>query len=122
MKLVYLVNLVGGLSNLCIIALVGCGIFCVYHILRLMNTYELHDDTDPENVGARKGIKKWFYIFLVVFAIQCAIPSKQTMYEILGIGMVIDYVQNNDNAKALPDKALEAVNLWLDNIIENQKK
>ena len=43
------------------------------------------------------------------------------MYEIFGIGTVIDYVQSNDNVKKIPDKCIEAVNLWLDEKMEDIK-
>ena len=41
-------------------------------------------------------------------------PSTKDLYAIYGIGGVIDYVQSNETAKQLPDKAIEALDKWID--------
>lgn len=49
------------------------------------------------------------------------VPSKQDLYLIYGAGNVIDYCQGNPKVKELPDKAVEALNTWLDMINEKEE-
>ena len=42
------------------------------------------------------------------------VPTKQDMYLIYGLGSVVEYVQENDKAKEIPDKAVEAIIEWMD--------
>ena len=46
------------------------------------------------------------------------IPSKNEMYAIYGIGTVIDYVQDNQTAQGIPDKAIKAIDKYLDGVSE----
>lgn len=49
------------------------------------------------------------------------IPSTKEMLLIYGVGSTIDYVQSNDKAKQLPDKAVEALSRYLDEINKEDK-
>jgi len=57
-----------------------------------------------------------FGIIGVVF-----IPSKKDLLLIYGVGSTIDYIQSNDKAKKLPDKAVEALSRYLDEINKEDK-
>lgn len=41
---------------------------------------------------------------------------------ICGVGTVVDYVQTNEDIQKLPDKCIQALDLWVDNCIEEQQK
>lgn len=53
----------------------------------------------------------------------CAImtPSKQELYLIYGVGTIVDYCKGDSRAKEIPDKAIDALNRYLDSIKENEK-
>ena len=125
MKFIYFLNVVDSIHTLLIIALCIFGFFAIVYAIGVLNqlAYDPYDtpDDDP-GVEHYKG-KMWKFIwsFLFTFLLFSFIPSKQTMYEIFGIGTVIDYVQSNDNVKKIPDKCIEAVNLWLDEKMEDMK-
>jgi hypothetical protein len=40
---------------------------------------------------------------------------------IYGVGGTIDYIKSNDKAKKLPDKCIEALDKYLDNINKEEK-
>ena len=65
-------------------------------------------------------LKKWLWRFIVVMIIgiigDAFTPSKKEVLLIYGLGSTIDYVKSNDNAKELPDKAVEALTRYLDSI------
>lgn len=44
------------------------------------------------------------------------IPSKNDLLAIYGIGGTIDYIKSNDKAKELPDKVVDALTEYLDNL------
>jgi len=43
------------------------------------------------------------------------VPTTKEAYLIYGIGGTIDYVKNNKEANKIPDKAIKALNIFLDN-------
>lgn len=126
MKFIYLINVVDGFHTLLIIALWIFGVFALIYAIGMLTQLDSYNpfDTPDDDPGVKhyKG-KMWKFIwsFLFTFFLFSFIPSKQTMYEIFGIGTVIDYVQSNDNVKKIPDKCIEAVNLWLDEKMEDIK-
>ena len=126
MKFIYLINVVDSVHVLLIIALCIFGFFAVVYavgVLSQLDAYDIYDTSENgPSVNHYKG-KMWKFIwsFLFTFLLFSFIPNKQTMYEIFGIGTVIDYVQSNENVKKIPDKCIEAVNLWLDEKMEDIK-
>lgn len=81
-------------------------------------------DLDPSSSYQMGRIKvnnfmiKWcrpaVYIGLVAFILAILIPNTKQGYFIYGISNTIEYVQNNEKAKELPDKAVEALSRYLD--------
>lgn len=54
---------------------------------------------------------------LIVFSF--AIPSEKKLYAIYGIGSTIDYIQSNDKAKEIPNKAIDCIYKYLDDYSKN---
>lgn len=52
-------------------------------------------------------------IFLVLIIIT---PTTKEAYTIYGVGGTLDYLQSNEKAKQLPDKCIDALNLWVENL------
>lgn len=73
-------------------------------------------DDGPFQTLLRKAVRDWrLYAVTAVFGLGVLfIPSKQELLAIYGIGSVIDYVQDSDKAKQLPDKAVEALIKYLE--------
>lgn len=44
------------------------------------------------------------------------IPTTKEMYMIYGVGGTIDYLKENETAKKLPDKVINALDKWVDNL------
>lgn len=69
--------------------------------------------------------KKWLLATIAVMSVALVadilIPNRKDMLLIYGLGGTIDYVQSNDKAKQLPDKAVEALNKYLDTINEDKR-
>jgi hypothetical protein len=79
-------------------------------------------DEDYENMAI---CKKYLIIIITTIlstlAIKTFIPTTNDALAIYGIGSTIDYVKSNDTAKQLPDKAIQALDKYLDSINEDNK-
>lgn len=74
-----------------------------------------------ENSDARKRSYKYFRITIISFFVMMAslfIPSKQDMYIIYGVGGTIDYLQESEEAKKLPENVIKACNMFIEDSIE----
>lgn len=64
------------------------------------------------------------FIPTLILSIMCNIfiPTTKEAYIIYGIGGTIDYLQQNKDAKQLPDKCVKALNCFLDKEINDSTK
>jgi len=70
----------------------------------------------------RKFANKMFVVFGFSVLIAAITPSKEEAYFIYGVGSTIDYIQSNPKAKQLPDKCIDALNRWVDNLNEKEER
>jgi hypothetical protein len=56
--------------------------------------------------------------FICVF-LACIVPNKKDCYAIFGVGTVLNYVNNSEEAKQMPDNAMKAVNRYLESLAPN---
>lgn len=82
--------------------------------------------TDGFDVKTNNVMKKWIKRLLVISCISLVlamfIPSKRDLYLIYGLGPTIDYIQDSDKVKELPDKTVTLINQTLDKLIEEGKE
>lgn len=70
----------------------------------------------------RKFANKIFVVFGISVFIAAVTPTKKEACFIYGVGSTIDYIQSNPKAKQIPDKCIDALNKWVDNLNEKDKK
>lgn len=92
----------------------------------LISLYQYYANKDRERWEDEFRIaKKWLNItiiaILICLPLAIFIPSKKEMYLIWGVGSTIDYIKENDTAKQLPDKAIQALDKWFDSLTEDEK-
>lgn len=77
-----------------------------------------NDDEDDDNCF--KSIKKCFIISVVAVVLSgiglVFVPKTNEALLIYGVGTTIDYVDNNETIKQLPDKAVQALDKYLDSL------
>ena len=60
-------------------------------------------------------------VAFVVFALGAMFtPSTKEMMLIWGLGNTVDYIQENETVKELPDKCVKALESWADSLIEEE--
>lgn len=76
-------------------------------------------DEVPKNSGKRT---KLSIITTIIFGLGIILtPSKDEAYLIYGAGTIMDYCKGDQRVKEIPDKAIDALNRYLDSIKENEK-
>ena len=106
------------------IALVLLSIVSVFAIIIFScfkNPQSRRGYTQEELNRDKKIADKWLVPSILIFGISLLgsifIPSTKNAYIIYGIGGTIDYLKENKDAKKLPDKAVKALNAFIDNEI-----
>jgi hypothetical protein len=70
-----------------------------------------------EEVPIFKKVIKISIPTFIISTLLCAFtPTKEDMFLIYGVGGTIDYVKQNDKAKQLPDKCINALDAWVDSL------
>lgn len=69
----------------------------------------------------KKFTKSSIPISFLILLMGCMIPSTPQCYAIYGIGSTIEYIQNSEEAKKLPDNTIRALNSYLESITEENE-
>lgn len=79
--------------------------------------YLVGKSEDWEAVPIFKRIVKTSIPTLIIsLLLYVFIPTKEDMFLIYGVGGTIDYIKQNDKAKQLPDKCINALDAWVDSL------
>lgn len=104
--------LLGLLSNIQLFFTVAAVLILVFLIavgIEYLSTKGCNDeDNDLGKLLKRGLIAEIFCVVMCIF-----LPSEKQMYAIIGIGGTLEYLQNNDKAKRLPDKVIDAIDNYL---------
>ena len=117
MKLIYFAKVLDGISILSCVGMILFSCLIVVCFIAFLSEYE----EEREHRAIRWGKKcLWGALACAVVAIFC--PSQRDFYEIYGIGKTIDYIESNEQAKQLPDKVVNALDAWLDDLNKDKEK
>lgn len=61
-----------------------------------------------------------FATLIISSLIFVFVPTTKEAVLIWGVGSTIDYIQENETAKQLPDKCINALNDWVDNLSDSK--
>ena len=92
----------------------------------LVSMESLRSNEIEENwLTFKKYCKKFRNVLLPVFIVGILgigfCPTKNDMLLIYGVGGSIDYLRNNPTAQKLPDKCIEALDAWVDELFPEKK-
>lgn len=83
------------------------------------------EEVDENWLSFKKYCKKFRNVLLPVFIVGILgtgfCPTKNDMLLIYGVGGSIDYLRNNPTAQKLPDKCIEALDAWVDELFPEKK-
>ena len=81
----------------------------------------LFADGSEQRMSAVKDLIRTGVVALIVGFMLVFIPTTKEMLLIYGVGGTIDYIKCNDTAKGLPDKAIKALDKYLDELSKDKQ-
>lgn len=98
----------------------------IMFIVFLISMEDIRNEEVDENwLSFKKYCKKFRNVLLPVFIVGILgtgfCPTKNDMLLIYGVGGSIDYLRNNPTAQKLPDKCIEALDAWVDELFPEKK-
>jgi hypothetical protein len=111
MNEIYWITRLDTIQGFCIAILV-IGVACIF--ISIMRTIARVDSTEPSITSKFK----WLGITLTIIftPLTMFVPTSKDAMLIFGIGPTIDYIQNNETAKQLPDKCIDALDNWVESL------
>lgn len=118
MEEIYWLQRVGNINTL-MWTLFGITVAITLIFLIIAGITHIDSLSEKEEILAKKSLKKAIktgVVGIVLALVAVFIPTTNEMYAIYGIGGTIDYLKENETAKQLPDKVVNALDKWIDNI------
>ena len=82
----------------------------------------LTSDYEDDYIKLAKPIKLTIISTIVCGLCGIFIPGKNEACFIYGAGTIVDYCKENSKVKEIPDKAIDALNRYLDSIAKDKKE
>ena len=105
-----------------VVIILGIGALGLSIGYAIIHSAEIDDDDKRTAADLLKLTKRFIIAFVITGTVLLFTPSKKDLVLIYGLGPTIDYIQNSDKAKQIPDKAVEALLEYLENDKDNKDK
>ena len=109
------------LDGMVTLAGIACVVSTISFILLAILSFV---DAEDEIVMSGKRRRQWCrgsVIVLAISALMCLfVPGSKQAMLIWGLGQTVDYIQENEAVKELPDKCVEALEVWLESLTEEE--
>lgn len=114
MELLYWITRFDALHMVFYTILISSGILCGILIIALIigNT-EIEDHQFDFIV---KYLKIFVATFIITLSVKAFVPSTKEALMIYGVGSTIEYLKSNEKAMQLPDKCINALDAWIEEL------
>lgn len=113
MSELYWISIIGKLSILFWLCFALSIFSILINFILYANTYGYENN---ERALYKKLIKLSAIVMAICGLCEVVTPGKNEAYFIYGAGTIVDYCKDNPKVKEIPDKAIDALNRYLDNI------
>ena len=114
------------LKTILVVSGILAGAALIFWVIVYLSDPEYMPDGEESKRGFLKIGSKTLCISTIVFAIgligRTFTPTTSEALVIYGVGESVEYLQNNKNAVQIPDKALQALNKYLDDNLGSDEK
>lgn len=119
MNELYWISIIGKLSTLFWIGFVTSILSILINCVLYANTY----DYEENSRALHKKLIKLSAIIMAICGLGGVVtPGKNEAYFIYGAGTIVDYCKDSPKVKEIPDKAIDALNRYLDSVTEDKKE
>lgn len=123
MNEIYWITRLGALNDFLLVCCFAFGLLVLS--AGIFYVTEKSDKCYPDEEAIKKG-KKWLikgiiFLFISLLGVMVT-PSRKECLLIYGLGGTIDYVKSNDKAKKLPDKVIDALDMYLEEKSKDESK
>ena len=120
MNEIYWITRLGVINVWLIIFSVISGIImAVFIILYIVGKCE---DDESMIKGTKSVLKPSTIVFFICLPLTILTPTKDEALLIWGVGGTIDYIQDNETAKQLPDKVVNALDAWVESLSDDKEE
>ena len=60
--------------------------------------------------------------FIITLTIKAFVPSTKEALMIYGVGSTVEYLKSNEKAMKLPDKCIDALDAWVEELNKKERK
>jgi hypothetical protein len=71
--------------------------------------------------SALKYLKIFVTAFMITLTIKAFVPSTKEALMIYGVGSTIEYLKSNEKAMKLPDKCIDALDAWIEELNKEEE-
>lgn len=118
MEEIYWITRLDGINTLLIVLFIICIIASIIGGCGWLATY---NDSFIDDCCKKFWTKLFKYCFpstIIVSLLLIFIPTTKEAFAIWGVGGTIDYIKSNEKIKELPDKVVNALDLWVDKYLQ----
>lgn len=124
MKEIYWIQRLDGLSTLFeIMIILSVIVIILWAVAAFVCWLSVFDEEDYADIRA---MKRWLPLTIITLVVgilgSVFVPTANEALMIFGIGGTVDYIQDNENLQQLPDKCVEALDLWVESLKEDIEK
>ena len=116
MSEIYWITRMDGINTFLLI----CEFFICIVFVWLVIAFLFADSSEEKRTTAKSSIYTGIVV-LIVGLMLIFIPTTKEMLLIYGVGGTIDYIKGNETDKGLPDKAVKALDKYLDEISKDKQ-
>ena len=120
MNEIYLITRLGMINVWLIIFSLISGI--IMAVLTIVYIIAKSENDEPMIKGVKSILKPSTIVFFICLPLTILTPTKDEALLIWGVGSTIDYIQDNETAKQLPDKVVNALDAWVESLSDNNEK
>ena len=101
--------------------LLAVALFMLLLLFGYLNTIYDRDEINATIKFIKKYVWIDFTVIIVCSLLLVFVPSRKDMLIIFGVGGAIEYVKNNEKARQLPDKVVDAIDAYLESLKDDKE-
>lgn len=122
MKEIYWIQRLDGFCTLCEILVTLSIIAAIVAAIAFFVSKGAIDDSDGIVISSKRVLIISCITVVLFGSAAVFVPTSEEALIIYGVGGTIDYVQDSETLQKLPDKAVEALDLWVESLKKEEGK